>query len=364
MEEKLIFVKKSNSFQSSTNCILSSALSFCRKTPGNKKKSYSVSKMKKILAISIVLFCIAGCGKKESPETTISGYITVKGSEEALSMIMEEAYTFMDLYTNAKILALGGGSDAGLSSIFVDSARIAVSTRPLTKEENTQATAAGFKVNEFKICKDGVAIVTNPHNSLQRLTIFQISDIFSGKIKNWSEVDGIDLPIKVGIWSENSGTYKWFQDSVLKGKEYSKFVWQFDNTESIVKFIEKEKGGIGFISMSRLYSSWSPLIEDTRIKALEIALEQKGEFVSPDEATVHSGKYPLVRYIYLYTSKEPKGLDAGFISFITSSEGQKIIAGTGFVPITVPVKYKENESSVGRDSLPAVGRFATLRMTI
>jgi phosphate transport system substrate-binding protein len=297
----------------------------------------------------MALSCILGCSKKKEIETVTSGYITVKGSEEALSMIMEEAYAFMDLYANAKILALGGGSDAGLSSIFIDSARIAFSTRPLTKEENKQATAAGFKVNEFKVCKDGVAIVVNPYNSIQKLTTLQIADIFGGKIKNWSELGGIDLPIKVGIWDKNSGTYEWFRDSILKGNDYSKFVWQFDNTESIVKFIEKEKGAIGFISMSRLYSSWSPLIEDTRIKALDIALEPKGEFVSPDEATVHSGKYPIVRYIYLYTSKEPKGLDSGFISFITSSAGQKIIAGNGFVPITIPVKYKE-ESSVSGDS--------------
>lgn len=254
---------------------------------------------------------------------------------------MDAAYAFMDLYAKAKILVLAGGSNPALASIFIDSAQIAVTTRPMTSEEHRRADSAGYKVNEFKICKDGIAVVVNPLNPVKKLTRAQVVDIFTGKTMNWSAVGGKDWPVQVYIWGENSGTYSLFKDSILNNKGYSRKAWRFDATEDIIKNIAKEKGAISIISMSRLYRSWNPLVEDTRVTALAIGLDSKGKFVTPDEATVHSGDYPFVRYIYMYTAWEPKGLDAGFITFLTSSSGQKIIAANGFVPITVPVKYQQ-----------------------
>jgi len=298
--------------------------------------------MKKILLIIFFIILMNGCGQKTEPQTPTSGYITVKGSEQTLSMMTEQAYAFMDLYTKAKILVLDGGSNFGLAAIFMDSAQIAVSTRPMTDEERKRAVEASFQVYEYKICKDGIAIVVNPVNPIKKLTSNQIVNIFTGKVKNWSEIGGRNWPVKTAIWGENAGTYAFFQDSILKGNQYSKNARRFENTEAMVKYIEKEKGAIGMISMARLYVSWSPLIEDTRIKPLAISQDPKAEYVLPDEAVVYEGKYPLVRYIYLYTARDPKGLDGGFITFITSSAGQKIIAANGFVPITVPVKYKKD----------------------
>ncbi len=294
------------------------------------------------ITCSVFIFSVIfiGCGNpKQEPQTPISGYITVKGSEEVMPMMMEQAYAFMDLYIKAKVLVLNGGSDKALAAIFTDSAQVAYTTRPMSNAELDRSKQAGFKVNEYKICKDGIAIVVNPKNSVKKLTVDQIVGIFTGKIKNWSEVNGIDSPIQVCIWDQNSGTYEYFKDSVLKGKAYSKQAWLFASTEDIIKHIDQEKSAVSMISMSRLYQNWSPLIEETRIKAVSVGLATKGNYIYPDESTVHDGTYPLARYIYMYTSNDPRGLDSGFISFIMSTAGQKIIIGNGFVPITVPVKY-------------------------
>jgi ABC-type phosphate transport system substrate-binding protein len=94
--------------------------------------------------------------------------------------------------------------------------------------------------------------------------------------------------------------------------------------------------------MARLYKSWSPLIEDIRIKAVAVGLDPKGPYVAPDEATVHEGFYPFVRNIYLYTPREAKGLDAGFITYVMSTAGQKVLAQNGLVPMTIPVKYQKD----------------------
>ncbi len=285
---------------------------------------------------------ITGCGQRKEPQSPLSGYITVKGSDQALPAMMEAAYSFMDLYQKAKILVVGGGSNVGLAAIFIDSAQIAVSTRPMTPEEKKRAEDAGFKIGEFMIAKDGIAIVVNPLNPVEKLTVNQIVDIFTGKIKNWSKVGGKNWPIRVLIWGENSGTHSYFKDSILLGKDYIDNALRFEYTETLAKQIAEDKGSIGAVSAARIYRSWSPLVEDVRMKALAVSREAKGSYILPDEATVHGGEYPFVRHIYLYTPQPAKNLDAGFVSYLTSSAGQKILAANGFVPITVPVKYKRD----------------------
>ncbi len=295
-----------------------------------------------LLLPAVLLAMMASCGKKSEPQTPTSGYITVRGSDQTYPMMMEEAYAFMDLYPKAKVLVVGGGSNPAMAALFVDSGQVAHSTRPMTDDELGRAREAGFQVKEYKIAKDGIAIVVNPLNPVQQLTRSQVSDIFSGRIANWSKVGGRGGPISVHVWGENAGSYSYFKDSVLGGKAYAKRVQRFDNGEMMIRSIAENRNAVGFLSMALLYKSWSPLIEDTRIKALAIGLVPKGEFYPPDEATVHAGQYLFVRNIYLYTPNEPKGVDSGFITFVMSAAGQKIIAGNGFVPVTVPVKYTQD----------------------
>ena len=295
-----------------------------------------------VLLISGGLF-LPNCDEKKEPQNNpLAGYITVKGSEEILPAMMEAAYAFMDLYAKAKVLVVGGGSNPGLAAIFTDSAQIAISTRPLTETERKRAQDAAFDVNEFKIAKDGIAVIVNQVNGIKQLTVDQVIRIFSGKITNWSEVKGPNYPIRVCVWDENSGTYAYVEDTILKGNKYAPKIARFATTEEMIRYIYGNSGAIGMISMTRLYKSWSPMIEDIRIKAVAIGLDSKGPFVIPDEVTVHAGAYVFIRNIYLYTPREAKGLDAGFITYIMSTAGQKILAQNGLVPITIPVKYKKD----------------------
>lgn len=295
-----------------------------------------------VLLIGSGLF-ISNCDEKKEPQNNpLAGYITVKGSEEVLPAMMEEAYAFMDLYAKAKVLVVGGGSNPGLAALFTDSAQVAVSTRPMTETERKRAQDAAFNVTEFKIAKDGIAVVVNQVNKINQLTADQVIRIFTGKITNWSEVKGPNYPIRVCVWEENSGTYSSIRDSILKGGNYASRAVRFASTEDMIKYIYENSGSVGMISMARLYKSWGPLVEDVRIKALAVSAGPQGPFVMPDEAAVHDGSYPFSRYIYLYTPREPKGLDAGFITFVMSTAGQKLLAQNGLVPITIPVKYPKD----------------------
>ena len=282
------------------------------------------------------------CGEKKEPQSVLAGYITVKCPEEILPVISEEAYTFMDLYVKSKILVLASSTNQALAAIFTDSAQVAVTTRPMNPTERERAAAATFTVNEFKIAKDGIAIIINEVNPVKQLTVEQVVKIFRGTITNWSQVAGPNLPIRVCIWDENSGTHAYVKDSILGATDYTTKAVRFDGTEKMMKYMYENPGSIGMISMARLYQSWSPLVEDIRIKAVAIGREASGPFIAPDERTAHDGSYPFVRSIYMYTARKPTGLDSGFITFVMATAGQKVLVQNGLVPITIPVKYDKD----------------------
>lgn len=282
------------------------------------------------------------CGEKKEPQSVMAGYITVKCPEEILPVISEEAYEFMDLYVKSKILVVSSTTNQALSAIFTDSAQVAVTTRPMSPVERERAAAAAFSVNEFKIAKDGIAVIVNQVNPVRQLTVEQVIKIFTGAITNWSQVGGPNQAIRVCSWDENSGTHVYVKDSILNGKDFTAKAIRFETTEKMIRYIYENPSGIGLVSMTRLYQSWSPLIEDMRIKALAIGRSAIGPFVSPDGKTVHEGLYPFVRHIYIYTARKPTGLDSGFISFIMATAGQKILIQNGLVPITIPVTYEKD----------------------
>jgi phosphate transport system substrate-binding protein len=112
------------------------------------------------------------------------------------------------------------------SSTTVD---IANASRQIKPEEVEQARANGVEPVEFVIARDAIAVIINPENPVDQLTIDQISDIYSGKINNWSGVGGEDRPIVRLSRETNSGTHVYFLEEVLrKGNAEDKTLFSTD----------------------------------------------------------------------------------------------------------------------------------------
>jgi len=308
----------------------------------NTDMKHRVTSITLCIALMLVGVWLTQCGEKKEPQSVLAGYITVLCPEEILPVMTEEAYTFMDLYIKSKILVLSSGTNQALAAIFTDSAQVAVTTRPMSQVERERATAAAFDIYEYKVAKDGIAVIINQVNPVKQLTVEQVIKILVGKITNWSQVGGPNLGIRVCLWDENSGTNAYIKDSILGAAEYTAKAVRFDGTEKMVKYMYENPGSIGMVSMARLYQLWSPLVEDIRIKSVAIGRTQTGPFIMPDARTCHDGSYPFVRAIYMYTARKPMGLDSGFISYVMATAGQKVLIGNGLVPITIPVKYEKD----------------------
>jgi phosphate transport system substrate-binding protein len=314
--------------------------------------------MKKIikfwLYIGLALLALAGCtpqNSSKSEETQTSGSIVVMCEDVVAKMVRRESQSFMALYTKSSVAIDEGGSKAAIAALNEGRARIAVMNRPVTPAEDSIIRANGGRSKEYKIAYDGLAVIVNSRNSVKRLDFSQLEDIFSGKATSWRPLGGnIDKLVPV-IPGPNMGHYEYFQKLVLGGRDYAAISYPCTTASQIVELVKSHPSAVGLVSMNVIFRDWDvwPPVKESGIKALEIAQVKESGFFYPNQKTVYEGNYPLSHPVYMYVndvlettySQGMSSLAHGFITYISSAEGQKIVAQQGFVPATMPVTIKK-----------------------
>ena len=115
------------------------------------------------------------------------------------SAIQTVAPQFRLRYTDPATGAPGSGT--GIKMLLNNQLAFSQSSRPLKQEEYNQAQQRGFTLKEIPVAIDGIAVAVNPDLQIPGLTITQLKDIYTGKITNWNQVGGADLPIIPSKWS-------------------------------------------------------------------------------------------------------------------------------------------------------------------
>jgi len=246
-------------------------------------------------------------------------------------MALAWAEKYQQEHAEVRISVTGGGSGTGIASLINKTVDIANASRQIKAEEIAQAKANGVDPVEHVIARDAIAVIVNPENPVTELTLQQISDIYSGKIGNWSEVGGEDRPIVRLSRETNSGTHVYFLETVLRlGKSDDKTLFSTDtlllpSSEGIIAEIRQNPNAIGYDGLGYVPKD---------LKMIAIAKEAGGSYVLPAIATVNDKSYPIARDLYMYTNGEPTGAVKAYLDWILSSEAQKIVADLGFVPIS------------------------------
>jgi phosphate transport system substrate-binding protein len=174
--------------------------------------------------------------------------------------------------------------------------------------------------SEHVIGLDGIAIIVNPSNPVSSLSVAQLKNIFTGKIRNWRGVGGADEAISELARDDKSGTYDTFKSLVLDGDPLVGGAQRFEDSRMLSTGVERDARAIGFIGL--------PYVGQT--KALRIS--SGGAAIVPTALTVGRETYPLTRRLFLYTASSPQNpLVLRFITFAQSDMGQQIVNRDGFV---------------------------------
>lgn len=286
--------------------------------------------MKRTLLIVVLVLGIAlviqGCGRRASTEQ-----VEIKGSDTMVNLGQAWAEAYTGEHPDARISVTGGGSGTGIAALINGDVDIAEASREMKPEELEQARKNGMDPKEFVVAQDGVSVIVNPANPVRKLSIDQLSGIYSSAITNWKQVGGKDQKMVVLSREKSSGTHVFFLEHVVrkgdpKGTdEFGKPVLMLASSQAIADEVASNPAAIGYVGMG--------YVTEGRHSPVAVAQDENAPYVEPTEENVLSGSYPIARDLYFYTPKEPEGTVRDFIDFALSDEGQKIVEQQEFVPV-------------------------------
>lgn len=290
--------------------------------------------LKYFVILCILSIVVSGCSFNQiSSDDVNSGvnqvYIENKGSDTMVNMALYWAEQYQKENNNISISVTGGGSGTGISALISNTVDIANASRKIKDEEIEQANANGIHPVEYIAARDAIAVIVNVENPIEKLTLQQVSDIYSGLIRNWSELGGEDRPIVKLSRETNSGTHVYFLESVIRlGDSDDPTIFSADtlllpSSEGIISEVRDNPNAIGYDGLGYITS-------DVKVLAIE---NQNGEYILPTVETVNLNSYPISRDLYVYVNGTPKEEILAYINWILSDAGQKIVMDLGFVPI-------------------------------
>jgi phosphate transport system substrate-binding protein len=281
--------------------------------------SYTIMSISRVI-IFILGLSFFGCASTDEGERPV----TIRGSDTMVAIGQKWAEVYMLKFPEATIQVNGGGSGTGISALINRIADICQSSRAMKKREKSILQEKfGQPAIEIPVAKDGIVIYVHQSNPMTEISLDQLLNIYTGKIKNWKDLGGEDKEIVVYGRENSSGTYEFFKKEVLKGADFAAEVQTLPGTGAIAGSVERDQYAIGYGGVA--YSKG--------IRLLKVKRHPDSTAVSASEQTIADNSYPISRDLYFYLVREPKGRINNFIDWILSDEGQALAMKEGYFPI-------------------------------
>ena len=267
--------------------------------------------MKKIICIAlaaVMALSLAACGGNNG----LSGKVATDGSTSMQKVIMSLKETFEGENAGVEVTYNPTGSGSGITAVAEGRCDIGLSSRNLKDSEKEQGLVGTV------LAYDGIAVIVNPENTVEDLTVEQIAAIYTGEITNWSEVGGIDAEIVLIGRDASSGTRSGFEE-IVGVEDACQYRQELTSNGDVLTTVASKPGAIGYASVAT--------VKDT-VKTLKV------NGVAPTNDSVKDGSYAIQRPFVLVT-KEGTALTEtaqAFFDFITSEAAREVITAAGVVP--------------------------------
>lgn len=283
-----------------------------------------------LIGLALILAACRPTGSTPVETGPATNTVENMGSDTLVNLALAWAETYMRLYPDVRISVTGGGSGTGIAALINGTVDIANASRAMKQEEIKAARENGATPQQFTVARDAIAVVVHPSNPVNGLTLKQISDIYTGRFTNWSQLGGEDRPIVLLSRESNSGTYVYFLENVIRlgdkgsGLLFSPDTLLMPSSEGISAEIRQNPNAIGYDGLGYVTPDQ---------KMLPVAVDAHSPYVIPSVETVNSGLYPISRPLYMYTAGEPTGLVKEYLDWVRSDDGQVLVLELGFVPL-------------------------------
>lgn len=290
-----------------------------------------------LLLLACVLMSCSQGKPSQAVDTATSGSIRIAVDESLKPLAGSEVEVFESLYPLADIEVVYTSEKEAVEALQKDSVRCIMITRDLEQAEAGTLLAQKLVPHTVKVAHDGLAMILHPQRTDTLFTCEQLKLLLTGKLpaqgKTSSEVV-LDHP--------QSGMMRYLRDTLLQGEACAN-CFAVDSNPAVIEYVATHPQAIGFVGAEWIKSPDDSVanrfISQVRVAHLKKSSEE--EFVQPYQAYIATGQYPLRRNVYLISREARTGLGSGFVSFVASDRGQRIVLKSGLVPATMPVRLVE-----------------------
>ncbi|WP_276373425.1 substrate-binding domain-containing protein [Chryseolinea sp. H1M3-3] len=296
--------------------------------------------MKQIIIGALGIILLMRCGDKDKHgnmlDTPTSGAITITVDESLKPLIDAEISAFEGIYHNAKVHVVYTSESEAITRLLNDSARLSIITRKLRENEKANLLRQAIVPSQLKLATGGIALICNPAFNDSLLSIAKLKALLSGD-KNSMSV----TPEAVVFDQPNSGITRFLTDTLKLVGPLPNYCFAVNGNAEVVDYVSKNRKAIGLIDISWI-SDRDDSTANEFLKTIKVlALANDSAFYRPYQAYMAQGQYPLLRDVMIVSREARTGLASGFMAFMASDKGQRIVLKSGLVPATMPIRIIE-----------------------
>ncbi len=261
--------------------------------------------MKKLIpGLLIVLIC-TGCRNGTQ-------MVSTEGSTSIEKVIGFLSEAYMEENRGIKVTYNPTGSGAGIQAVSSGRCDIGLASRELKTEEKAALDSTVLAI-------DGIAIIVNTENSVADLTMEQVRKIYTGEIKNWSEVGGNDATVVLIGREAASGTRDGFE-SVTGTKGNCTYTQELTSAGDVIQTVAGNPNAIGYTSLAAVKKT---------VKTVRV------EGIAPSKESIQSGNYKIQRNFLMITPKNGELSDTAksFFEFAISERAEQFVEMAGAIPV-------------------------------
>jgi phosphate transport system substrate-binding protein len=302
----------------------------------NNKNITFVSFNAGLFCASALLF--SSCGGpsgKVHTDTPTSGVTKISADDSYKPMVDAEVQVYQSLYDKTSIHVKYEPEDSIFSDLMHDSVGLIVAGRQLSKQEESYFKDKQLFPEQVKVATDALAIIVNNDNPDTLFTMDKIKAIFRND-STW------DSPgkgkITVVFDHENSSNSRYIRENLMKGDKFPSYCFALNGNPQVIDYVSKNKQALGVIAVNWVSNDYDSATVGflNKVKIAWISATTEGQHFQPYQYYIKTGDYPLCRDVYIIKTEPYVGLGSGFLSFVASDKGQRIIFHEGILPATVP----------------------------
>lgn len=288
------------------------------------KRDQEMKKYKVIPAFLLIITLFFSFGCKERHLSPTKGSLKCYVDESLYNVVLAERDSFVVAYPESKIELITVKAREGIASILNGEAKIFISSRELNEEEKDFIKKQKIEVRDYKFCYDAVVPIVREDDPQENIIVADLSSILSGERNDF----------KVFVPEHNSGVYEYLKEKLLD-KQEPKNVTIVKSEEETINKVKETKKSLGFVGLNTLEN-----VKGVKILEVGSKVRSDGEvlYYKPYVAYLVTQSYPLIRTTAIFVNDYGTGLAAGFLTYLTSFNGQKIVSKNNLGPATVPIR--------------------------